>query len=73
MRDLRLLFEAVDAAVAVNVNHAEAEGLVQIDLNGGESDVRSGVQVLLHHLAVIHLVNMIAGENENVLGLLRTD
>ena len=43
------------------------------DLDGGEGDVGGGVLVLLHHLAVIHFVDVIAGENEDVLGLLGAD
>src|SRR5580658_9054537 len=55
--------EAVDAAVFVDVDHAEARALFEIDLDGGESNVGSGILVLLHHLAVIHFVDVIAGKD----------
>src|SRR4029077_15580801 len=66
-------FEAVDAAVLVDVNHAEAEGLGEIDLDGGQGDVGSRLFVLLHHLAVVHFVDVIAGKNDDVFGLLGAD
>ena len=68
-----LLFEAVNAAVFVDVDHSETRRFLEIDLNGGESDVGSGVAVLLHHLAVIHFVDVVAGKNQDVLGLLGAD
>src|SRR5579871_78754 len=34
-----LFFEAVDAAIAVNIHNAEVAGLVEIDLDRGEGDV----------------------------------
>jgi len=69
----RLLLEAVDAAVLVDVDYAETEGFFEINLNGGQGDVGRGVEVLLHHLAVIHFVDVIAGKNKDVFGLLGAD
>jgi hypothetical protein len=65
-----LFFEAVDAAVFVDVDYAEAEGLGGINLDGSECDIGGGIEMLGHHLAVIHFVDVIAGEDEDMLGLL---
>src|SRR5205823_3986255 len=69
----RLLLEAVNAAVFVDVDNSEAVGFFEIDLDGGERNVRSRIQMLPHHLAVIHLVDVVAGKNQDVLGLLGAD
>src|SRR5205807_7958809 len=50
-----------------------AECFLRINLYSGECDVGRGVLVLLHHLAVVHLVDVVAGKNEDVFGLLRAD
>src|SRR5271170_4149494 len=68
-----LFLEAVDAAVFVDVNDAEAVTLFGSDLDGGQGDVGGGLEMLLHHLAVVHFVDVIAGEDEDVLGLLGAD
>ena len=47
--------------------------LVGADGQRGEGDVGAGVLVLLQHEAVVHLVDVVAGEDEDVLGLLGAD
>src|SRR5512135_1620537 len=54
----------------VDVDHAEMTGLGRVDKNGGESDVGAGIAMLPHHQAVVHLIYMVAGENEDELGFL---
>ena len=56
-----------------NVDHAEAGSFLGGDLDGGESDVGGGIFVLAHHLAVIHFVDVVAGENQHVFRLLGAD
>ena len=70
---LGLLFESGDAVVAVDFDDAEAIGFLGIDLDGGEGDVGAGILMLLEHEFVIHFVDVVAGENQNVLGLLGAD
>jgi len=43
------------------------------DFNGANSDVGAGVAMLLKHAAVVHLVDMIAGEDEYEFGALAAD
>ena len=69
----RLFLEAQHPVVAVHVHDSEAGHLAGIDLDGRQGHVRARVVVPLQHQAVIHLVNVIAGEDEHVLGLLRAD
>ena len=70
---LGLLFKAGDAAIAVDLHHAKVIGLTGIDQDGGQSHVSPSGQVLVQHELVIHLVNVIAGKDDDVLGLLRAD
>jgi len=48
-------------------------GLGSGDFNGANSDVGAGVAMLLKHAAVVHLVDMIAGEDEYEFGALAAD
>ena len=66
--------EADDAPVLVGFENAEfAGGRGGIHFDGGDGDVRSRGNVLLQHLLVIHFVNVVAGENEDVVRLLAAD
>src|SRR5262249_47973131 len=65
--------KAHDAAVTIHVNHPEAERLFGFDQDSCQSHIGARIAMLLQHPAVIHLVNVIAGKNENVLRLLGTD
>ena len=63
-----------DAPVLVRFEHAEfSGGLGRIHFDGGDGDVRAGRDVLLEHLLVVHLVDVVAGEDEDVVGLLAAD
>jgi hypothetical protein len=70
---LGLFDEAGDFAGAFDLDDAEVGDLVGGDGEGGKGDVRSGVAVLLEHEGVVHLVDVVAGEDEDVLGLFRAD
>ena len=70
---LGLLDEAGDLAVAGHLDHAEAIDLFGRDGQRGQGDVGPGVAVLLQHQAVVHLVDVVAGEDQHVAGLLRAN
>jgi len=70
---LGLLDEAGDLAVLGDLDDAKLGNFVGGDGQGGEGDVGAGVAVLLLHAGVVHLVDVVAGEDEDVLGLLGTD
>src|SRR5712672_2686194 len=59
--------------VGVHVHNAEAIGIFGGNLNCGKSDVGGGIHVLLQHEAVIHFVDVVAGENQYVPRLLGAD
>ena len=66
--------EADDAPVLVGFDHAEtAGGFLGSDFEGGDGDVRAGFDVLLEHLLIIHFVDVVAGKNEDEIGLLGAD
>src|ERR1700730_1007635 len=70
----RFFLEAHDAPVFIGFNNAELQrGLLRGNLNGGHGNIRAGIDMLLEHAAVVHFVNVIAGENENVLRTLAAD
>ncbi len=61
-----LLFEAGDLAVAGDLDDTEGGDLVGADGERGQGDVGTGVLMLLEHEAVVHLVDVVAGEDEDV-------
>ena len=44
-----------------------------IDFDGGYGDVSARIHVLLKHLAIIHFIDVIARENDGVVGALAAD
>ena len=70
---LGLLDEAGDLAVARDLDDAEAGYIGGLNGQGGEGDVGAGVDMLPEHAAVVHLVDVVAGEDEDVFGLLGAD
>ena len=70
----RLFLEADDAPVLVGLDHAKALGRFRgINLEVATVTSAPGVDVLLQHLLVIHFVDVIAGQNEDVVRLLAAD
>lgn len=62
------LFEEVDdLAVLVDIHHTESTGLLARDRETSDGDIRAGVDMLLEHDLVVHLVDVVAGENDDVL------
>src|SRR5229473_1873381 len=74
LRDCGLLLKADDAPILVGFNHTEllgSQGGGYFD--GCDGDVGAGVAVLLEHAAVIHFVDVIAGEDKNEFRALAAD
>jgi hypothetical protein len=65
--------EAGDLAVFLHLDDTEIGDFIGSDGEGGDGDVGSGLAVHLLHQGIVHLVDMVAGEDEDVLGLLRAD
>ena len=69
-----LFLEADDAPVLVGFEDAEFSGCGgRVHFDGRDGDVRAGFRVLLEHRLVIHLVDVVAGEDEDVVRLLAAD
>src|SRR2546427_10419156 len=61
-----LFLEADDAPLFIGLNDAELLGrLERGDFDGADGHVGARVAVVLEHAAVIHFVDVIAGENED--------
>ncbi len=70
---LGLFLKAEDLAVAGYLDDAELRDLVGADGQGGEGDLGAGVLVLLQHAGVVHLVDVVARKDDDVLGLFGAD
>src|SRR5438105_11030196 len=69
-----LFLEADDAPIFIDFDHAELlGGLFHRNLDNADGHIGAGVYMLLEHLGVIHLIDVIAGENENEFGALAAD
>src|SRR5262249_12170118 len=66
----RLLLETSNSSITGNFHHSKPPCFAGIDVNGCKRNISSGSIVLFQHEPVVHLVNMIAGENQYMLGLL---
>jgi len=74
LRRCGLFLETDDAPILIDFDHAELlGGLWYGNLDNADGNIGAGVHVLIKHLGVIHLVDVIAGEDENELGPLATD
>ncbi len=63
---LRLFFEADHAVVLVDFGDSEAAGLFRWHLDGGDGDVGFVLAVPVQHLAVVHLIDVVAGEDQGL-------
>ena len=68
-----LLDEGGDHVLLVDVHDAEADGLHARHLEAADGDVGALVDVLLQHQLVVHLVDVVAGEDDHELGLVVGD
>ena len=64
-RDLGLLLEAHDAAVLVHLEDAEARDSLRGDLDGRDRELRAPGDVDVEHLAVVHLVDVVARQDDD--------
>jgi hypothetical protein len=69
----RLLDEGTDAQVLVDPHHAKTDGVLQRHLETAHRDIRPACHVRRQHGAVIHLVDVVAGQDQHVLGVVRRD
>ena len=63
---LRLLHEAGYVAFPIYIHDPKVPRLRGVHKNSREGDIRTGILMLSQHEAVIHLVDMVAGENKHV-------
>jgi hypothetical protein len=68
-----LLQKADDTIIFVHVHHAERGGLHALHLEAADGHVGMLVDVLLQHHLVIHLVDVITGQDDHVLRIVRLD
>ena len=64
----RLLDEVGDAARGVDRHDAEARRLHARHLDAADGDVGLRIDVLAQHQLVVHLVDVVAGEDDDVFG-----
>ena len=64
----RLFAKFEDAVRFVDLHHAKLIALFQVDGNAADCAVGLVVDVLLHDLRIIHLVDVVAGEDQHVVG-----
>ena len=64
----RLLEEVGDAVGVVDMHHAEAGGLRARHLEAADRHVGALLDVLLQHQLVVHLVDVVAGQHDDVFG-----
>jgi hypothetical protein len=62
----RLLVEVNDAARVVHLEDAEGGGLILGHRNHGDGRVGAALPVRLHHLPVVHVVELVAREDQHV-------
>ena len=65
-RILRLLEERDDAVAVVDMHHAESGRLHPRHLDAADGHIGVLLDVLLQHLFVVHLVDVIAGQDDHV-------
>ena len=57
----------------IDIDDAEMAGVGRVGDQRGERGVGGGILVLLEHAPIIHFVDVVAGEDDHVLGLLASD
>ena len=69
----RLFLEPDDPPPVVHLEYAETPRLLDGDLDDGDRHRRAGLLVEADHLRVIHLVDMVAGQHDDVAGAFLDD
>ena len=72
-RVVRLLDEVLDAVLAVDPHHPEGHRLLARHLDAAHRHVGPGPDVLLEHRPVVHLVDVVAGQHDDVLDRVALD
>ena len=67
------LLEFQDAVVLIGIHNAEAAGLIQRHVQNGNGTVRTRFLMLLQHLAVVHFIDMVTGQNQHVVRIITVD
>ena len=70
---LGLFLETDHFASAAYFHHPEAGHFIRTNRQRSQGYVGAGIVVVLEHQPVVHFVNVVAGENEHMLRLLRAD
>ena len=68
-----LFLKLADLVVVVHVHDAEPAGFIHGHLQHGDGNVCPSLLVVLQHFGIIHLINVVAGEDEDVLGVIQVD
>ena len=68
-----LFLKLVDVAVLAHVHDTEAGGFLEGDLKHGDGAGGVLLKMLAEHVGVVHLVDMVAGEDDNVFGVIGLD
>ena len=68
-----LLDERGDVVVLVHGHNAEADRLHPRHFEAGDGDVRAGLAMLLQDQLVVHLVDVVAGQDDHVFGRVALD
>ena len=63
---LRLLLKLRDAVVVICDHDTETAGLLNRNLHGRDRHIRIVRLVVLQHHLIVHLVNMISGQNQDI-------
>ncbi len=72
-RAVRFLLERLDAPVPIEPEDAHRRRVVDVDRLGRDRDVRARLDVRVDQLAEVHAIEMIAGENQVVVGVVRQE
>src|SRR5699024_8778390 len=70
---LGLLFKLIDGAVVVGIHNAEAAGLLHGDGSDGDGAVGLALLMEAEHLSIIHLIDVVAVEVQNLVGVITVD
>jgi hypothetical protein len=67
-RDRTLLLKSGDAILVVDRDDAEAVGVADRHLDSRQRDARAALLMEPQHPRVVHLVHMVAGQDDQALG-----
>ena len=68
-----LLFEFIDAAVLIGIHDTEAARLLDRHIDNGDGGGSVHLLVVVEHGAIVHLIDVVAGEDEHIVGIIAVD